>query len=46
MVFIKEEIKRLKHNLIEDNDGIDAFFYNYINCIKNNTDIIAPANSK
>ena len=46
MVFIKEEIKRLKHNLIEDNDGIDAFFYNYINCIENNTDIIAPSNSK
>lgn len=46
MVFIKEEIKKLKHNLIENNDAIDVYFYNYINCIENNTDINNPTNAK
>lgn len=46
MVFIKEEINRLKHNLIENNDGIDMYLYNYINCIENKTDINNPINSK
>ena len=46
MVFIKEEINRLKHNLIEDNDGIDVYLYNYINGIENKTDISDPINSK
>ena len=31
MVFIKDEIKRLKQNLIENNTGIDVYLYNYIN---------------
>lgn len=46
MVFIKDEIKRLKQNLIEDNTGIDVYLYNYINNIDNNTDINIPTNSK
>lgn len=46
MVFIKEEINRLKHNLIENNDGIDVYLYNYINCIENTTDINNPTNSR
>lgn len=46
MVFIKDEIKRLKQNLIENNTGIDVYLYNYINNIDNNTDINIPVNSK
>lgn len=46
MVFIKDEIKRLKQNLIENNTGIDVYLYNYINNIENNTDINIPTNSK
>ena len=46
MVFIKEEINRLKHNLIENNDGIDVYLYNYINGIGNTTDINNPTNSR
>lgn len=46
MVFIKDEIKRLKRNLIENNTGIDVYLYNYINNIENNTDINIPTNSK
>lgn len=46
MVFIKEEIKRLKHNLIENNDAIDVYLYNYINCIENNININNPTNSR
>ena len=46
MVFIKDEIKRLKRNLIENSTGIDVYLYNYINNIENNTDINIPTNSK
>ncbi len=35
MVYLKEEIKRLKDELIEDNNSIDIYFYNYIKGIKN-----------
>lgn len=46
MVFIKEEINRLKQKLIKNKDGIDVFLYNYINGIENDTDINNPINSK
>lgn len=46
MVFIKDEIKRLKQNLIENNTGIDVYLYNYINNIENDTNITIPTNSK
>lgn len=46
MVFVKEEIDRLKKELVEKNDGIDIYLYNYIEGIKNNTNIIIPKNFK
>ena len=44
MVFIKDEIKRLKERLIKENMEIDTYLYNYVNNIENNTEIITPNN--
>lgn len=46
MVLIKEEIIRLKNELVEKNNGIDVYLYNYIYGIENNTNIIIPKNFK
>lgn len=44
MVFIKDEIERLKQRLIKNDDEIDIYLYNYINDIENTTEIITPNN--
>ncbi len=44
MVFIKDEINRLREKLLNDITDIDVYLYNYIRGNENNTDIVIPNN--
>ena len=44
MVFIKDEINRLRKKLLNDITDIDVYLYNYIRGNENNTDIVIPNN--
>ena len=46
MVFIKDEINRLREKLLNDITDIDVYLYNYIRGNENNTDIVIPNNFK
>ena len=46
MVFIKDEINRLKYNLLQNSMEIDVYLYNYINNLENNAEIETPSNFK